>query len=269
VTGVVGGPQPAEIASPPRSAPPTTHRSTSPVDRLTRGRLTQLLDDPPETTATSPIEGGGGRWPRCATAIDAHPLITDTALAFLLAVISTPWLLRQARPGLGSWMLQVALLVPVIWRRRYPVGVFATLSAIAILHWLLADPLVADLSLLVPLYTVAVHRPRRTALAAAAVLEVGVIMATVRWTLAESWIRSLVFLSTMVAAAISLGMNVRGRRAHLAAPTERAERLEHERDQQGRLAVIAERTRIAREMHDVLATAWRSWSPWLTVPPPS
>ncbi|MGH9060114.1 MAG: sensor histidine kinase, partial [Acidimicrobiales bacterium] len=145
------------------------------------------------------------------------------------------------------------VILPVVWRRRYPVGVFAVLSLVALAQWFLADRLVADLSLLVALYTVASLRPRRTALAAAAVLEVGVGMATGRWSPGGSWIRSLVFLSAMVAAALFLGANVRARRAQLAMLTERAERLEHERDQQARLSAVAERTRIAREMHDVLA----------------
>ena len=35
--------------------------------------------------------------------------------------------------------------------------------------------------------------------------------------------------------------------------TDRAERLEHERDQQVALAAAAERARIAREMHDIVA----------------
>ena len=78
-------------------------------------------------------------------------------------------------------------------------------------------------------------------------------MASLRWGLAGSWLRSLVFLSGLVAAAVLLGANLRSRRARLAALTERAERLERERDQQSLIAAAAERTRIAREMHDVIA----------------
>jgi signal transduction histidine kinase len=56
-----------------------------------------------------------------------------------------------------------------------------------------------------------------------------------------------------MAASLLLGVSVRHWRNSLSTLTERAEQLERERDQQARLAVAAERTRIAREMHDVVA----------------
>jgi signal transduction histidine kinase len=60
-------------------------------------------------------------------------------------------------------------------------------------------------------------------------------------------------LSGLLAAALLLGAVLRARRAHLAELTDRAARLELERDQQAQIAAVAERTRIAREMHDVIA----------------
>ena len=57
----------------------------------------------------------------------------------------------------------------------------------------------------------------------------------------------------MVIASALLGISVQNRRALLASLQERAARLELERDQQGRLAAAAERARIAREMHDIVA----------------
>jgi signal transduction histidine kinase len=57
----------------------------------------------------------------------------------------------------------------------------------------------------------------------------------------------------MVAAALGLGLYWATRRAYLAELHDRAERLERERDQQGALAAAAERARIAREMHDIVA----------------
>ena len=60
-------------------------------------------------------------------------------------------------------------------------------------------------------------------------------------------------LTGLVVAAGVLGLNVQVRRAYLAEVEAKAARLEYERDQQGRLAVAAERNRIAREMHDIVA----------------
>ncbi|MDQ2726655.1 MAG: histidine kinase [Actinomycetota bacterium] len=257
MTLAAGGPR-LTTSDPGARAPlPTTPGSRGRPGRSGLGRLAALLDDPsgpaPTAAASDRVGGGGAPRRRLTGAVRAHPLIADAAIALFLAAISAPRLIFEDRPGVGQVVLQVALLVPLIWRRRYPVGVFVTLSLIALAQFLANDRLLADAALLVALCTLSVHRPRRTALAAATILEIGVVMATVRWTLTGSWVRSLVFLSGMVAAAFLLGINVRTRRAHMATLIERAERLEHERDQQARMAAVAERTRIAREMHDVLA----------------
>jgi signal transduction histidine kinase len=55
------------------------------------------------------------------------------------------------------------------------------------------------------------------------------------------------------AAVVGVGLYTGARRALLAELRERAVQLERERDQQGELAAAAERARIAREMHDVVA----------------
>ena len=55
------------------------------------------------------------------------------------------------------------------------------------------------------------------------------------------------------ARALGLGLYSATRRAYLAELHDRAARLERERDQQGALAAAAERARIAREMHDIVA----------------
>jgi signal transduction histidine kinase len=78
-------------------------------------------------------------------------------------------------------------------------------------------------------------------------------MAGVRWHLTRSWLESLVYLSGLAVASLLLGVSVRHWRNSLSSLAERAEQLERERDQQARMAVAAERTRIAREMHDVVA----------------
>jgi signal transduction histidine kinase len=60
------------------------------------------------------------------------------------------------------------------------------------------------------------------------------------------------FLLSVGTAAAALGFAVRIRRAQLAALRDRAARLEIERDQRSKLATATERTRVAREMHDVV-----------------
>jgi signal transduction histidine kinase len=153
-------------------------------------------------------------------------------------------------PG-ALWSLALAL--PLLARRRWPVPTFAAIAAIAFAQWLADVRAFGDCALLVAFYTVAVTQPIRTTMLAALVLEVGVVLAALRWGNDDSAVNAFFALSAFVVAAGVMGTNVRNRRALLASLEERAVRLERERDQQGRLAAGAERARIAREMHDIVA----------------
>lgn len=154
--------------------------------------------------------------------------------------------------GTTGVVLDLALAIPLLWRSRWPFPVFLIIAGIAFVQWLVGIRVLGDFALLIALYTVASREERRTALAAAAILQFGVILALARWFHGEH-IRSFVGLTGLVAAAGILGQNIRNRRRLLESLQERADRLEYERDQQGRLAAAAERARIARELHDVVA----------------
>jgi signal transduction histidine kinase len=67
------------------------------------------------------------------------------------------------------------------------------------------------------------------------------------------WPQSAAALIACVLAALGLGLASAARHALVDELRERAQRLERERDQQGQLAAAAERARIAREMHDIVA----------------
>jgi len=218
-------------------------------------RLRRLTADPTEADQDDkqPVTHRPDLWQLGSRLADAHPVVADTSVALAVAIVSAAWFVDRSGSRPTGWALQVALIVPLVWRRRYPVAVFAIIALVALVQWAVGVEMVGDLALLVSLYTLASHRPRVVASAGAALVEVGAIMASFRWSLAGSWLRSLVFLSGLVAAAFLLGTNLRSRRSRLAAVTERAERLEREREQQALLAATAERTRIAREMHDVIA----------------
>ena len=77
-------------------------------------------------------------------------------------------------------------------------------------------------------------------------------MAALRWSPSEP-LKVWVGLTGLAAAAAVLGVSIRQRRALLVSLQEKAARLEFERDQEGRLGAAAERARIAREMHDIVA----------------
>ena len=206
--------------------------------------------------------GGGGQagsaWPRFARVrawAVRHGTTVD--IAFAAAVIGANWAPKAVlHPTLWTAVLvQSVLAAPLVLRRRYPQATFAWLYLIALGQWWFGRAVLIDIALLIALYTVAAHCARRRALIAAGVLEIGVVIASVRWASGgvDGVLAAIVFLSGLVTAAFVLGVNMGTRRAYLASLEDRAIRAERERDQQARLAAAAERTRIAREMHDVVA----------------
>ena len=181
-----------------------------------------------------------------------RPVTGDVALVAALLVLSLTVHRPPQELTAGELILTLALLLPLLWRRNWPVGVFAVIATAAFLQWLLDLRLFADIALLVALYGVAATQPRRITVIAAAVVEIGIVLALVRWSSAD-WLRGFIGLSGLAVAAAVTGTSIRTRRALVASLQERAERLERERDQQGLLAAAAERARIARELHDVVA----------------
>jgi signal transduction histidine kinase len=181
-----------------------------------------------------------------------RPLVGDVALVVVLLLPALAPRVGDLPTTPNARAFSAALVLPLLARRRWPIEVFAAIALIALGQWLLDVRAFGDAALLVALYGVAVSQPTSIALAAAAVVEGGVVLALARWS-AGIDVRAFVGLSGLATAATVLGMSTRNRRALVATLEERATRLEHERDQQGRLSAAFERARIAREMHDIVA----------------
>jgi signal transduction histidine kinase len=172
------------------------------------------------------------------------------SLDVLLAVVAAASVLPNLGGRAGLLPLVVAVVAPLVVRRRWPVAVFGwLLVGSALLGWW-APAAVPGVALLIGLFTVAASRSRAVALAAAAALEAGVAGAVLR--LPGSWLLAA-FLTGMLVAALSFGLYVAAHRAYVASLRARALSLERERDQQAELAAAAERARIARELHDIVA----------------
>ena len=183
----------------------------------------------------------------------AHRLAIDTLLAAVLLAVCTIWLAQSDFADLRAGLVQAALIGVIAVRRVWPTAVFLVASAIGFVQWLLGFPLLGDVALLIALYTVAAHQSRTRAWLATGVLEAGAVMAAVRWEPAGTLPRSLLFLTATVVAALFAGMTAASGSRYLAWMDERARRLEVERDQQAAIAAAAERTRIARELHDIVS----------------
>ncbi len=191
-------------------------------------------------------------WERLRDFDRRYATYVDIALAVALFIVCSGWTFTD-HVGHPDLFVVAALIFPLVFRRRAPETVFTVIAAVAFAQWLFSGPALADVSLLVAMYTVAVESDWVFVAIAAIVLEVGVIMATVRWTVTSDDLKTFVFLTGLAIASLLAGVVVRALRSQLDWLAERAARLEIERDQQASLAAAAERARIAREMHDVVS----------------
>jgi signal transduction histidine kinase len=119
-------------------------------------------------------------------------------------------------------------------------------------------PNVIDVAIVILLYTLAAYRPRRLSVPGLGICLIGSAVAVAVWrpltTSLLDWIitGAIIFAGPSLIAWV-LGDSMRYRRAYYTALEDRAARLERERDAQAQIAAAAERARIARELHDVVA----------------
>src|SRR5437879_6053898 len=154
--------------------------------------------------------------------------------------------------GLVLLVLQVG---PLLWRRRYPSLVLLVVAAAFGAKILLGfNPGIAGIGLLVAMYSVAAYEFGVRRLVFLSIAGLSFIAGFVVFGVTGNP-RSFAITvpSVFFVAAWLIGDYLRTRRAYVAQLEERAARLERERDQDRQLAADAERTRIARELHDVVA----------------
>ena len=152
-----------------------------------------------------------------------------------------------------------AAVTALAFRRRAPEASFAVLFAIVALWLALAygwrqGPFTAFLDMLVGAFALGLHgHGRRARIVFAAVLAALVVHDLYAWargfTAAGDTIPAWLFL----VAAYSSGVAFRRRALLAEVLAERADRAERERELRAREAVVDERSRIARELHDVVA----------------
>jgi signal transduction histidine kinase len=185
------------------------------------------------------------------------PLAFDITLAVVLAVITVagsageahpsqisdqpPHGVSLATPAVAYLLVAVSALV-LIWRRRRPVLVLGvSLGAVLLYTCLGYMSGAAVLNPMFALYAVAVAVPTATAIALSVITMVSLMAATAAFG-PFGTSGGFVLIPGEVAAALFLGLWVASRANALRA-----------REEQARHAVDAERLRIARELHDVVA----------------
>ena len=149
-----------------------------------------------------------------------------------------------------------AMAVATAWRRRFPLGFIIAVEAIAAIMTLALTPvrdlpIVAAYLLLVPTYSVAAWASRRRAVVALLVI-LGLAVAD-QVTSRRGSLADLLGAVSLSCAAWGLGLAVRARRQRNTALGRNVARIVAEGEGRTRLAVAAERSRIARELHQSLA----------------
>jgi signal transduction histidine kinase len=195
----------------------------------------------------------------------AHPRTSDVAIALVALLLSAPGAVFRARgpvpPSAVEVWTAIALAVvaatALVFRRRRPLVVFAvTMLPGLMLPASLAA--VGDLTPAIALYAVAVYASMRAcwiafgagALALAIRASVGLLSgadATGAAVTVDISAAVILFIGALI------GINVGNRRRYVDALIARSRQLLVERDQQAQLAAATERTRIAREMHDIVS----------------
>ncbi|MEU3480090.1 sensor histidine kinase [Streptomyces sp. NPDC033754] len=195
--------------------------------------------------------------------IRRHPTGVDTFWAVVLLGFSLLWV-ATTYPAVGqpvAYGVVAALFSLVVaLRRRAPEKMLLLTVGLGLVQ-LGFDmmPFMADFAMLVIIFTVAAHDGPRWASRLALVGGLSAsTLSQLRWNTENlnsvaAQIFFTVIMTVPFALAWVLGDSLRTRRAYFAQLEERASRLEKEREAQAKVAVAAERARIARELHDVVA----------------
>ncbi len=198
--------------------------------------------------------GPFARWPRAADTLLAAVVFMASLAAVGLSALDDDQDVTIGsvvdRPA-GAAALLAAWSTALWWRRSRPVVVTVVLLAGMLLWALLASGDGQDLPLVVALYSVGrYHTDHRSSMA---VLAAAVAVGMVGTVIDPNQRVDLVPAVVLTVLPWYVGRRVRNRGDYVALLQDRARRLEADQQRRARQAVIDERARIARELHDVVA----------------
>lgn len=195
-----------------------------------------------------------------------HPMVGDAVLAFVLWIPASAGTMTT-HPSLPRLAWSLLYVAPLIWRRTRPDVAAAGVALACLIQLFVQDgPNGGDFCVPLVIHAVIAHgSPRRARWWLWAALA-GSVAAGTRWAIGDLFAYSRTTRETVingivlaVVCAVTVlmawyaGRFARERRLHIDQLRQRADDLERERDQRVRLATQEERTRIAREMHDIVA----------------
>jgi signal transduction histidine kinase len=194
-------------------------------------------------------------------------VLVDLAVATVVAVLSVFDVASASAEGLPgqrpadavAYALVIAGSVSLVWRRRTPIAVLLIVTAALVAFWLRDQGALMSVLGLPALYAVAAHAERRRqawwALAiACVVLLLAASVSVLDRPEGFAYIQALSIAAFLI-AAIAAGVVIRNRERIFVDTERRAAAAEADRLAEAERAVVRERSRIAREMHDVVAHA--------------
>jgi signal transduction histidine kinase len=191
----------------------------------------------------------------------ANPWLVDGAVALLLLLqLVLPLAMKTPTHGQhasdpAAYLLAVGMSAPFVAHRRAPMSSLAVVLSCLLIYAAVGYVAYPGVNAFVLLFGIALHSKRRRSLVAFAAT--AVVLAIALLLQPAGVVASSTVIETGLATVIAWlsGEYLRQRRARWVALRERNELLEREREERARQAVMAERLRIARELHDVVAHA--------------
>ncbi|MFI9569029.1 sensor histidine kinase [Streptomyces rishiriensis] len=208
----------------------------------------QALTSDPEQRVIASVVSRLASWRR---ADRARPWVRRWGVPVFCLAVGSDAYANPHNVGDPQLPIVLAFCIPLLWRERRPLLVFALTTAVSIVSLPLGVLTGAEFARVVALFNVGRHcTPRRLAVATSVTLVQLVAWAYFFWRgrqLEYVTRPEPVTLMVMVAVAAfaALGLLLRLAYAYIDA-------LKKQRDQQTRLATAQERARVSREMHDIL-----------------
>jgi signal transduction histidine kinase len=185
----------------------------------------------------------------------SHEREVDCAAALVIMACCVSFGLL-VRAGGGYLLLSVLLVGPLAVRRQRPVLCLIAVLVVALVQWLTVrngiGALPADIAVPVAVHATAAYGPPLASRFGLASGLGGAVLGGTGWPQLRVSVSAHLLLGAFLASTVVAAWAI-GALKQVDTLAERARLLEVEREQRDRLAVLAERTRIAREMHDIVA----------------
>jgi signal transduction histidine kinase len=182
------------------------------------------------------------------------PWAQDLALALALAAYNIGAMIPEMgelRLPWATFPLAVLQTLPLTWRRRWPVGVLLVSGLFRTVEDNIGGFEPLYLATLIAYYTVMDRSSTKVRVVISVLMLAGIIRALS--LPGRNMSSGFPIVAMEVVTAGMAGIISRTRRAYLQEAQARAENAEAVRDREVTLAAAQERTRIARELHDVVA----------------